>query len=178
MSALALVARRRGVAATGCDIDVTETGDLKAAGIEIFDGHDPSHVQNARAVVYTSAASMDHVEIVEAKKMGVPVVRRAEALAQLVAKGTVVAIAGTHGKTTTTAMATAALAQAGKDPTGIVGGRIAQWNGNARLGGDELFVVEADEYDKSFLALEPDIAVINNVEPEHLECYGSEEAMF
>jgi UDP-N-acetylmuramate--alanine ligase len=104
-------------------------------------------------------------------------VRRAEALAAAVSPGQVVAVAGTHGKTTTTVMTTEALAAAGLNPTGIAGGRVAAWAGNARIGGDSLFVVEADEYDKSFLALTPQVAVINNVEADHLECYGSLEAL-
>ena len=104
-------------------------------------------------------------------------VRRAEALGEVVSGGTVVAVAGTHGKTTTTVMITDALAAAGRNPTGLAGGRVATWQGNARLGGPDLFVVEADEYDKAFLSLEPSVAVVNNVEADHLECYGSLEAL-
>jgi UDP-N-acetylmuramate--alanine ligase len=88
-----------------------------------------------------------------------------------------VAIAGTHGKTTTTVMTTEALSAAGRNPTGLAGGRVASWGGNARLGGDDLYVVEADEYDKAFLSLRPTVAVVNNVEADHLECYGSVEAL-
>jgi UDP-N-acetylmuramate--alanine ligase len=98
-------------------------------------------------------------------------------LQSVVERGAVVGIAGTHGKTTTTAMTTAALAACGADPTGIVGGRVAEWGGNVRFGGDTLFVVEADEYDKAFLALRPTLAVVNNVEADHLECYGSVSAL-
>ena len=119
----------------------------------------------------------DHPELVRARALGLPVVRRAEALAAVVEPGLVVGVAGTHGKTTTTVMATEALAAAGLDPTGIAGGRVASWDGNARFGGDSLFVVEADEYDRSFLALSPQVAVINNVEADHLECYGSMPAL-
>jgi len=92
------------------------------------------------------------------------VVRRADALSQAVAGGTVVAVSGTHGKTTTTVMVTEALAAAGRDPTGLAGGRVARWGGNARVGGRELYVVEADEYDRAFLSLRPTVAVVNNVE--------------
>ncbi len=92
-------------------------------------------------------------------------------------KSTLVAVAGTHGKTTTTVMVTEALTAAGRNPTGLAGGRVAAWGGNARIGGDELFVVEADEYDKAFLSLRPTVAVVNNVEADHLECYGSVEAL-
>jgi UDP-N-acetylmuramate--alanine ligase len=105
------------------------------------------------------------------------VVRRAEALADAISNGLVVGVSGTHGKTTTTVMITDALAAAGRHPTGIAGGRVSAWSGNARLGGDDLFVVEADEYDKSFLAITPQVAVVNNVEADHLECYGSVEAL-
>jgi len=105
------------------------------------------------------------------------VVRRADALGEAVAAGTVVAVAGTHGKTTTTVMVTEALAAAGRNPTGLAGGRVAVWGGNARFGGRELFVVEADEFDRAFLALTPTVAVVNNVEADHLECYGSLEAL-
>src|SRR5205823_8019635 len=103
-------------------------------------------------------------------------VRRADALSQAVAGGTVVAVAGTHGKTTTTVMVTEALAAAGRDPTGLAGGRVATWGGNARVGGRELYVVEADEFDRAFLSLEPTVAVVNNVEADHLECYGGSVA--
>ncbi|HWO89423.1 MAG TPA: UDP-N-acetylmuramate--L-alanine ligase, partial [Gemmatimonadales bacterium] len=183
MSALALLARRRGVAVTGCDKDANGAGgaaaaaDVRRAGGQVLAGHDPSHVEAARAVVVSSAVPPDHPELIRARELGLPVVRRAEALAAAVSSGQVVAVAGTHGKTTTTVMATEALAAAGLSPTGIAGGRVSAWGGNARLGGDNLFIVEADEYDKSFLALTPQVAVINNVEPDHLECYGSVEAL-
>lgn len=182
MSALALVAMRRGVAVTGCDKDAEGGGgaasaDVRRAGGVVLAGHDPSHINGARAVVVSSAVPVDHPELVRARDMGVPVVRRAEALAAAISTGTVVAIAGTHGKTTTTVMTTEALAAAGVTPTGIAGGRVAGWGGNAHHGADKLFVVEADEYDKSFLALTPQVAVINNVEADHLECYGSVESL-
>jgi UDP-N-acetylmuramate--alanine ligase len=111
--------------------------------------------------------------------LGLPVVRRADALGELVSGGgaSLVAVAGTHGKTTTTVMVTEALTAAGRNPTGLAGGRVAGWGGNARIGGDELYVVEADEYDKAFLSLRPRVAVVNNVEADHLECYGSIEAL-
>lgn len=178
MSALALVARRRQVAITGCDRDADQGGaassrDVRRVGGVVWAGHDPSHVEGARAVVVSSAVPHDHPELERARSLGIPIVRRAEALAAAVSHGQVIGVAGTHGKTTTTVMTTEALAAAGLDPTGIAGGRVAHWGGNARLGGDDVFVVEADEYDKSFLALTPQVAVINNVEADHLECYGS-----
>ena len=181
MSALALIARHRGVAITGCDSDTSGGGadDLAALGVHVWRGHDAGHVEEARAVVVTAAVPRDHPELERARALGLPVVRRADALGELVAGGTegVVAVAGTHGKTTTTVMVTEALTAAGGNPTGLAGGRVATWGGNARIGGDELFVVEADEYDKAFLALQPTIAVVNNVEADHLECYGSVEAL-
>src|SRR5207244_13468026 len=102
--------------------------------------------------------------------VGVPGVRRAAARSQAVAGGTGVAVAGTHGKTTTTVMVTEALAAAGRDPTGLAGGRVARWGGNARVGGRDLYVVEADEYDRAFLSLAPGGAGVNNVGADLLEC--------
>lgn len=177
MSALALIARRRGVVVSGCDPDPSGAADVAALGAQVAAGHDPAHVIGTRAVVYTAAVPADHPELARARAMGIPVIPRKEALAALVARGTVVGVAGTHGKTTTTVMATAALAAAGLAPTGLAGGRVAEWGGNARLDGDALFVVEADEYDQAFLALSPAVAVVNNVEADHLECYGSMVAL-
>jgi UDP-N-acetylmuramate--alanine ligase len=119
----------------------------------------------------TSAVPRDHPELQAARDKGIPVIRRAEALAEAVAVGEVVAVAGTHGKTTTTVMTTEALGAAGLEPTGIVGGRVASWNGNLSAGSDELFVVEADEYDRSFLALTPTVAVVTSIEADHLDIY-------
>src|SRR6266581_1181227 len=172
MSGLALLARQQGIAITGCDIDPSGAADLAALGVEIWRGHDPGHVPGARAVVVTAAVPGDHPELDRARALGVLVVRRADALGQAVAGGTVVAVSGTHGKTTTTVMVTEALAAAGRDPTGLAGGRVARWGGNARLGGRELYVVEADEFDRAFLSLAPTVAVVTNVEADHLECYG------
>src|SRR6266852_5371165 len=179
MSGLALLARQHAVKVTGCDHDPSGAADLAALGVEIWRGHDPEHVAGARALVVTAAVPPDHPELERARALGLPVVRRADALADLVAGGRegVVAVAGTHGKTTTTVMVTEALTAAGRNPTGLAGGRVAAWGGNARIGGDELFVVEADEYDKAFLSLKPTIAVVNNVEADHLECYGSIDAL-
>lgn len=173
MSALALLALRRGVTVTGCDTDLAGTVDVAAAGGRVELGHAPAHVEGARAVVVTAAVKPDHPELAAARRLGIPVIPRKDALAALVNGRTVVAAAGTHGKTTTTVMATEALAGAGLAPTGLAGGRVGLWGGNARLDGDAVFVVEADEYDKAFLTLEPTVAIVNNVEADHLECYGS-----
>src|SRR5262245_28538778 len=179
MSALALIARHRGVAINGCDADTSGPGtdDLTALGVRVWRGHDPSHLDGVRAVVVTAAVPRDHPELERARALDLPIVRRADALGELVASGSLVAVAGTHGKTTTTVMVTEALTAAGRNPTGLAGGRVAAWGGNARIGGDDLFVVEADEYDRAFLSLQPTIAVVNNVEADHLECYGSIERL-
>src|SRR5436305_1689820 len=178
MSGLALLARQQGATITGCDTDPSGAADLAALGVEIKRGHDPAHVVGARALVVTAAVPGDHPELERARALGVPVVRRADALSQAVAGGTVVAVAGTHGKTTTTVMVTEALAAAGRHPTGLAGGRVAAWGGNARVekAGRELYVVEADEFDRAFLSLAPTVAVVNNVEADHLECYGGSVA--
>jgi UDP-N-acetylmuramate--alanine ligase len=172
MSALAELFVRRGVAITGCDANPGPADDLRRVGIDVLHGHDPRHVESARALVVTSAMRRDHPELVRARELGIPVIRRAEALGEAVAGGRLVGIAGTHGKTTTTVMTTEALAAAGLGPTGIVGGRVGAWGGNMKPGGESLFVVEADEYDRSFLALAPTIAVVTNVEADHLDIYA------
>ncbi len=171
MSALAELFVRRGATVTGCDAQADASGDLARLGISVVRGHDPQHVAGARAVVVTSALPKDHPEVERARALGLPVVRRAEALAEAVSGGTLVGIAGTHGKTTTTVMTTEALAACGMDPTGVVGGRVTAWGGNLRPGSSTLFVVEADEYDRSFLALAPTVAVVTNIEADHLDIY-------
>ncbi len=171
MSALAELFVRRGVAVTGCDATLAAADDLRRLGVGLSSGHDVSHVRDARALVITSAMAKSHPEIEAARALGLPVVRRAEALGEAVNGATLVAVAGTHGKTTTTVMTTEALTSAGLTPTGVVGGRVGAWGGNLRFGGLGLFVVEADEYDRSFLALTPTIAVVTNVEADHLDIY-------
>ena len=177
MSALALIACRRGVVVTGCDADPSGAADLSSLGVTVHAGHDPSHVEGARAVVVTAAVPADHPELRRARELDLPVVPRKVALAALVGDARSVGVSGTHGKTTTTVMTTEALASAGLRPTGLAGGRVAAWGGNARIDGDELFVVEADEYDQAFLTLHPTVAIVNNVEADHLECYGSLAAL-
>ena len=171
MRALAELLARRGVLVTGCDANPGATDELKKLGIEVLAGHSPEHVIGAREVIVTSALSRDNPELTRARELGIPVTRRAEALGRAVDGGRLVGIAGTHGKTTTTVMATAALTAAGLRPTGIAGGRVAEWKGNLRYESDDLFVVEADEYDRSFLTLSPTIAVVTNVEADHLDIY-------
>src|SRR4051794_9117847 len=166
MSALAELFVRRGVAVTGCDANPGSLHDLEELGI-VVESHDPRHAETARALVVTSAMPKDHPELVRAREIGVPVIRRAEALGEATAGRELVGIAGTHGKTTTTVMAASALATAGRDPTALVGGRVASWQGNLLAGSDRLYVVEADEYDRSFLALTPTVAVVTNIEADH-----------
>ena len=177
MSALALIACRRGVVVSGCDVDPTGAADLQRLGVRIFPGHDGSHLAGARAIVVTAAVPTSHPELERARELGLAIVPRKLALAELIEGAQAVGISGTHGKTTTTVMTTEALTAAGLNPTGIAGGRVSAWGGNARVAGAELFVVEADEFDKAFLTLHPAVAVVNNVEPDHLECYGSMAAL-
>ncbi|MDQ2890297.1 MAG: UDP-N-acetylmuramate--L-alanine ligase [Gemmatimonadota bacterium] len=173
MSGLAELLARRGMKVTGCDASPAAVAkDLEALGIEVFQGHSEAHVFGARAVIFTSAMPREHPELLAAKAAGLPVIRRAEALGAAVSCGDVVGISGTHGKTTTTVMTTLALRAAGLEPTGIAGGRLGAWGGNMTFGSDRLFVVEADEYDRSFLALNPGVAVVTNVEADHLDIYA------
>ena len=171
MRALAELYAKRGIRVTGCDAHPESAADLAQFGIKVFDGHSPAHVDGVDELVVTSAMPKNHPELVRAKDLGIPVVRRAEALGNAISGGKVVAIAGTHGKTTTTVLATSALSAAGLRPTGIAGGRVEAWGGNLSYQSDSLFVVEADEYDRSFLALHPTVAVVTNVEADHLDIY-------
>jgi UDP-N-acetylmuramate--alanine ligase len=174
MSALAELFARRGVKVTGCDAKPIGVDDLRKLGIDIVAGHDPSHVTSARALVVTSAMPKNHPELEAARLAGLPVIRRAEALGEATSGNgrELVGIAGTHGKSTTTVMTAEALAAAGRDPTALVGARVSRWDGNLRAGSDTLYVVEADEYDRSFLAMSPTIAAVTNVEADHLDVYA------
>jgi UDP-N-acetylmuramate--alanine ligase len=175
MSALAELFHRRGVPVSGCDANAANVEDLAALGVAVAGQHDPSHVDGARALVVTSAMPKGHPELERARQLGIPVIRRAEALGEAVNAGRLVAVAGTHGKTTTTVLTTEALAAAALDPTGVVGARVRGWGGNLRRGGDDVFVVEADEYDRSFLALVPTVAIVTNLEADHLDIYADLE---
>lgn len=178
MSALAELVLRTGGRVSGCDARPGPAADaLRALGARVDEGHDPSHVEGAVAVIATAAVPADHPELAAARERGILVLKRAAALGAIVNAGTVVAIAGTHGKTTTTAMTTAILEAAGLDPTGFVGGRVEGWGSGLRAGSAELFVVEADEYDRSFLTLRPDVAVVTTVDADHLEIYSGIEAI-
>lgn len=175
MSGLARLLASEGYGVTGCDLQITaEARQLEAHGIRFVSEEDTRPAVEASLVVHTSAAAADHPVLAAARRAGVPILRRAQAMGALLNDRRLVAISGTHGKTTVTAM-TAQVAEAGGlDPVVLVGGRVDRWNGNARTG-HGVAIAEADEYDRSFLELDPSLAVITSVEPEHLECYEGPE---
>jgi UDP-N-acetylmuramate--alanine ligase len=155
--------------------DITDR--LAGLGVRIHTGHDASHVEAADVVVVSSAIAADNPELIEARRRHIPVIARAEMLAELMRLRFGIAIAGAHGKTTTTSMVALMLERAGLDPTAVIGGRLSAFGSNARLGQGKYMVAEADESDRSFLKLSPSIAVITNIDREHLEAYGSFEAL-
>jgi len=172
MSGIAELLLNLGYQISGSDLNPSEiTRHLAEKGARIFKGHAPEHVQGADVLVYSSAVTLENVEIQEALRQKIPVIKRAEMLAELMRLKHGIAIAGTHGKTTTTSMTGAILTEGGLDPTLIIGGKVKALNTNAKLGSGEFLVAEADEFDRSFLFLVPTIAVITNVEPEHLDSY-------
>lgn len=178
MSALAELVLRSGGRVTGCDARPGPVLDmLVGLGAEIVIGHDASHVEGASALVCTAAMPKEHPELAAARASGIPVLKRAQALGALVNRGTLVAVAGTHGKTTTTAMTAAILMEASLNPTSFVGGTVGAWGSGLRAGSDALFVVEADEYDRSFFTLQPNVIVLTSVESDHLDVYGTAEAV-
>jgi UDP-N-acetylmuramate--alanine ligase len=175
MSGIAEILINKGFIVSGSDMYASDnTEHLLKLGAKIFIGHNAVNINNVELVVYSSAVNLDtNPEIVEAKKQNIPIIRRAEMLAELSRLTYTIAIAGTHGKTTTTSILSLILIRAGIDPTAIVGGRLKDLGGtNARLGQGEWTIVEADEYDRSFLQLTPTIALINNIETEHLDIYS------
>src|SRR6266699_3523773 len=173
MSGIAEVLLNLGYRVTGSDQKRSELVErLERLGAKVFLGHEPSHVEGAHVVVYSSAVARDNVEVQVARQRGVPVIPRAEMLAELMRLKYGIAIAGTHGKTTTTSMVAAVL-----DPTVVVGGRIHGLGTNARLGRGEFLVAEADESDGSFLKLTPTIAVVTTVDAEHLDHYADLDAI-
>ncbi len=180
MSGIALLMQARGAKVTGSDREASQTTeDLARQGVTVHIGHDAAQVVGPAAVVYTAAAPPDNPELLEARQRGIPVIKRSEALGELVndVEGHLIAVAGTHGKTTTTALTAVAIEGAGGDPTALVGGRVSAWGGNARIGEGDIYVVEADEYDRSFLTLRPSVAVVTSVEAEHLDTYATLEEM-
>ena len=159
---------------SGSDMSANENVKrLESLGIEISIGHDPNNVTNKIDVlVYSSAVPLENPEIIRAKQKGIPIIRRAEMLGELISvKETSIAVGGTHGKTTTSSMAGTVLSNAKMDPTLVVGGLVHNLDSNSKLGSGDIIVVEADEFDRSFLALKPTIAIITNIELEHMDCY-------
>jgi UDP-N-acetylmuramate--alanine ligase len=171
MSGLAELLKSVGLEVTGSDLAESETvGRMRGLGIPVFQGHRAENIHGADVVVYSSAVHDTNAEVAAARSAGIPVIKRAEMLAEVMRVKRGIAIAGTHGKTTTTSMTGAILMAAGLDPTIIVGGRMREV-GTARLGRGEYLVAEADEFDRSFLALSPMLAVVTNIDLEHLDTY-------
>jgi UDP-N-acetylmuramate--alanine ligase len=178
MSGLAEILRTLEFDVSGSDLRAGEnTRALERLGVRIDVGHRAENVEGADVIVYSSAIDNQNPEIVRARVLGVPVISRAEMLAELMRVKYGIAIAGSHGKTTTTSLVATILRAAGFDPTVVVGGRMAALGSNARLGAGDLLVAEADESDGSFLRLTPTIAVVTNIDPEHLDFYGTHEAL-
>ena len=174
MSGIAEVLLNLGFAVSGSDLKATSvTRRLERMGARVSEGHAAANVHGAQAVVVSSAVRQDKPEIAEATRLQIPVVPRAEMLAELMRLKFSVAVAGAHGKTTTTSMIAVMLASAGLDPTAVIGGRLSAFGSNARLGRGDYMVAEADESDRSFLKLSPAIALITNIDREHMESYGS-----
>lgn len=176
MSGIAEVLMNLGYAISGSDMKSSEiTNQLISKGAKITIGHDAKNVTGANVVVYSNAVSSENPEIRKAKESKIPVIPRAEMLAELMRLKYGIAIAGTHGKTTTTSMAAIVLTYAGLDPTIVIGGRLRAFGINAKLGKGEFLVAEADESDGSFLSLSPIIAVATNIDNDHLDHYGTME---
>lgn len=176
MSGIAEVLLSSNYAVSGSDLKATPvTERLRKLGATIFEGHLAENVRGAHVVVISSAVRTNNVEVVEAHKLKIPVIPRAEMLAELMRLKYGIAVAGAHGKTTTTSMVASVLGEAGLDPTFVVGGRVNHAGSNARVGQSEYMVVEADESDRSFLLLAPVLAVITTIDREHLDHYHSLE---
>lgn len=176
MSGIAEVLLNQGYQISGSDLKLSPVTDrLSQLGARIFEGHRPEQVAGADVVVVSTAVRGDNPEVQEARRRAVPVIPRAEMLAELMRLKYSVAVAGAHGKTTTTSMIGSVLAQANLDPTIVVGGRLQLVGSGARLGSGDWLVAEADESDKSFLKLSPTFAVITNIDREHLDCYRDVE---
>ena len=176
MSGLAEILRTREFDVSGSDMKPNDiTRRLETMGVRVDVGHRAENVEGADVVVFSSAIKSDNPEIVRARQLEIPIIPRAEMLAELMRVKYCVLIAGSHGKTTTTSLVATVLRHAGLDPTVVVGGKVNALGSNARLGEGDLFVAEADESDGSFLKLTPTIGVITNIDAEHLDHYGSHE---
>lgn len=172
MSGIAEVLYNMGYTVTGSDIKESETVKrLKSFGIKVFIGHSRDNIDNTDVVVYSSAVKQDNPELIKAKSLGIPVIPRAEMLAELCRLKYSILVAGAHGKTTTTSLIATALTDAGFDPTIVIGGKLKSIGTNAKLGQGEFLVAEADESDGSFLKLTPAVAVITNIDREHLDYF-------
>ena len=178
MSGIAEVLLNLGYRVSGSDLKESEvTRRLAGLGAVISYGHRAENLVSADVVVISSAVKRDNPEVTAAKVKKIPVIPRAEMLAELMRLKYAVAVAGSHGKTTTTSMVATVLAAAGLDPTAVVGGKVNVLDSNAKLGKSELMVVEADESDGSFLRLHPSITIVTNIDPEHLDHYGTVDAL-
>ncbi len=177
LSAIARIMAARGIPVSGSDDqDTPFLPALRELGVTCHLGYDPAHLEDAATVVVTTAAREDNVEVAEARRRGLRILPRSAGLASVMAGSRVLAVAGTHGKTTTTGLLTSALLAAGADPSYAVGGVLTATGRNADAGSDDLFVAEADESDGAFLVYRPHAAVVTNVEADHLDQWGSEEA--
>jgi UDP-N-acetylmuramate--alanine ligase len=172
MSGIAEVLLNLGYKVSGSDVKATPvTQRLASLGAVIYEGHEEQNAADAEVVVVSSAISPANPEVLQARRQHIPVIRRAEMLAELMRLKYGIAIAGMHGKTTTTSMVAAVLAAGGLDPTVVVGGRVDAMGSNARLGNSQYLVAEADESDRSFLNLSPILSVVTNIDREHMDCY-------
>jgi UDP-N-acetylmuramate--alanine ligase len=172
MSGIAEVLLNLGYRISGSDLKMSAvTQRLAGLGAQTFEGHQAENVHGADVVVTSSAIAADNPEVVEARQQHIPVIQRAEMLAELMRLKYGIAVAGMHGKTTTTSMVAAVLAAGGLDPTVVVGGRVDAMGSNARLGKSHYLVAEADESDRSFLKLSPILSVVTNIDREHMDCY-------
>jgi len=179
MSGIARILLARGRPVSGCDAkDSRALTALRALGADVSVGHDPSHLETADTVVTSSAIRAGNAEVRTARESGMRVLPRAALLASVMIGSRGIAVAGTAGKTTTTSMLAVALQACGRDPSYAIGGDLNEPGSNAHAGTGEFFVAEADESDKSFLLLSPDAAIVTNVEPDHLDNYGSAEAVY
>ena len=173
MSGLARLLLTRGIAVSGSELrDWPALAGLRALGGTVHMTHRPENLDGVDTVVYSSAIPADHVELVEARRRGLRVLHRSEALAAAMTGRQTIAVAGTHGKTTTTSMATMILQHAGEDPSFVIGGEISEAGSNAHHGSGRYFVAEADESDRSFLLYRPYVAIVTNIDADHLNTYG------
>jgi UDP-N-acetylmuramate--alanine ligase len=176
MSGIAEILHGRGMTVSGCDLKRSSSTTLLASrGVDIHIGHNPAHLAGVDAIVVTAAVRGANIEVDAAREEGIEVIRRKDLLAAIVNEKRAVGVSGTHGKTTTSAMIATVLEDAGLDPTIIIGGMLRNFASNAKSGNGDVIVVEADEYDRTFHELRPEIAVITNIEADHLEYYGSFE---